>query len=108
MKTIAEHGIFTDASPGKMVSRKVFAEPARVTTRGWSLAALRRRANTARQFPTNTCPASRHLHEMADALARGEEYDMFVSEPKHCAETILSVLISLWDARTEIAKLRST
>jgi len=30
---------------------------------------LRRRVNRARNFPDNTCPASRHLHLIAEALA---------------------------------------
>jgi hypothetical protein len=41
----------------------------------------KRRTNKARNFPTNTCPAS---HMMAEALARGEKYWMFEGEPEHC------------------------
>ena len=60
-----------------------------------------RRVNRARQFMANTCPASRHLHRMANALASGEPYRMFEEEPEHCAETMLSVLESLWKLRTK-------
>lgn len=35
------------------------------------LSNVRRRVNRARSFPHNTCPASRHLHMMAEALATG-------------------------------------
>lgn len=36
---------------------------------------LRRRANRARNFPENTCSASRHLHMIAEVLATGcEDY----------------------------------
>jgi len=49
----------------------------------------------------NTCPASRHLHMMAEALASGRKYHMLNEEPQHCAETMLSVLHSLWTLRTE-------
>lgn len=69
---------------------------------------MRRRVNRARNFPTNTCPASRHLHIMADVLAAGKRYPMFDEEPRHCAESILSMLESLWKARTRIAVLEAT
>lgn len=67
------------------------------------LRAQRRRTDKARQFPANTCPASRHLHLIADALAKGQPYPMLAEEPQHCALTMLSVLESLWTARTQIA-----
>lgn len=62
---------------------------------------LQRRVDRARNFPTNTCPASRHLHIMADILASGKPYPMFEEEPEHCAETMLAVLESLWKSRTQ-------
>lgn len=70
----------------------------------------RRRVNKARNFPTNTCPASRHLHIMADCLLKpkkggGLRYPMLQEEPEHCAESILAVIASLWEARTKLAKL---
>ena len=83
------------------------------------IAALRRRVNKARKFPSNTCPASRHLHIMADCLLRkrpqttvsdkgGKEYEvrywMLIEEPEHCAESILAVIACLWEARTELAR----
>lgn len=76
------------------------------------LAALRRRVNKARDFPTHTCPASRHLHMMADCLLRrvktgGLRYPMLAEEPEHCAETMLAVLASLWEGRKEITRLQA-
>jgi len=68
------------------------------------LSALKRRVAQAKRFPANTCPASRHVHMMALALARGETYHMLTEEPEHCAESMLSVLESLWKARTELDK----
>lgn len=62
---------------------------------------LRRRVDRARRFPDNTCPASRHLHLIAEALATGKPYPMLQEEPEHCAETMLSVLESLWKLRTK-------
>lgn len=61
---------------------------------------LRRRVRRARRFPINTCPASRHLHMIAEHLASGKPYPMLDEEPEYCAQTMLSVLESLWKART--------
>lgn len=65
------------------------------------LANQRRRTNKARKFMKNTCPASRHVHLMAECLARGEKYFMVDEEPQHVALSMLSVLESLWKLRTE-------
>jgi hypothetical protein len=66
---------------------------------------LRRRVSRARRFPDNTCPASRHLHLMAESLLRGQTH-WFTdpNEREHVAGTLLSVLESLWKARTALAK----
>lgn len=66
--------------------------------------ALARRVDKVRNFPINTCPASRHLHTMADCLMTTGGYPMLTEEPEHCAESIYAVLASLWEARTELAK----
>lgn len=58
-----------------------------------------------RRFPHNTCPASRHTQMIAEALAKGKPYPMLQEEPEHCAGSILSVLASLYRARTQLAKL---
>ena len=68
------------------------------------LANLKRRVAHARRFPTNTCAASRHLHMMALQLAKGQPYLMLSEEPQYCAATMLSVLESLWKARTELQR----
>ena len=70
------------------------------------ITALKRRAACAKRFPDNTCPASRHLHLMAQRLAAGKPYPMLADEPQHCAETMLAVLASLWEARSELARLK--
>lgn len=60
----------------------------------------KRRADRARANPIGfTCPASRHLHLIADTLAVGKPYPMLSEEPAHCAETMYSVLESLWKLR---------
>lgn len=68
---------------------------------------LRRRVNRARNFPENTCSASRHLHMIAERMAAGKPYPPMQEELEHCAETMLSVLESLWKARTELSKLKT-
>lgn len=65
---------------------------------------LRRRVNRARNFPYNTCSASRHLHLIAERLAAGEK--MLIEEPEHLAGTMLAVLESLWKARTVISRIK--
>ena len=67
---------------------------------------LKRRVERARKFPENTCAASRHVHLLADQLSRGTVPHMMIDEPQHCAESMLSVLESLWKARSELAKQR--
>lgn len=76
------------------------ADPKTAETR--RLNDLRKRVKRARKFPDNTCPASRHLYLMADALAKGEPYHMLAEEPQHCAETMLAVLAALWESRTRM------
>ena len=67
---------------------------------------LRRRVNRARNFPANTCPASRHLHLMADGLIRYGKDCNIADEPERSAGSMYSVLESLWKARTELAKMK--
>jgi len=67
---------------------------------------LRRRVNRARNFPENTCSASRHLHIMANRMASGQPYPMLTEEPEHCACTMLAVLESLYKTRTELVRLK--
>lgn len=66
---------------------------------------IKKRAEDARRFPENTCPASRHLEMMAEALANGESYAMFTSEPEHCAGTMYAVLVALWELRTRLENM---
>ena len=65
---------------------------------------LRRRVNRARNFPENTCSASRHLHMIAERMAVGKPTHIHQAEMEHFAETMLSVLESLWKARTELER----
>jgi hypothetical protein len=64
---------------------------------------LRRRVNRAKKFPNNTCPASRHLHIMAETLVKGKKN----FDDSQCAGAMLSVLESLWKVRTELTRLKN-
>ena len=78
-----------------------------MTHPAWKLVNMKRRVNRARNFPTNTCPASRHVHLIADCLAAGKPYPMIDEEPEHVAGSLYSVLESLWKARTKLARLEA-
>lgn len=66
---------------------------------------LRRRVDRARNFPHNTCPASRHVQMMAEGLLHGG-YAMLQEEQEHCAISMLATVESLWKARTELARIK--
>lgn len=72
-----------------------------------SLTRARKHANKWRDFPVNTCGASRHLHMLADDLAKGKIPYMIQEEPKHVADSIYSTIGSLWKARTQLAKAKA-
>lgn len=65
------------------------------------------RADAARRFPTNTCPASRHVQLIGDLLAKGKKYPMIEEEPEHVAGSLLATVAALYEARTEIARLKA-
>jgi hypothetical protein len=58
-----------------------------------------------KNFPSNTCPASRHVEMMAKCLAKNKTYLMLTEEPEHCAESMNSVIASLYKLRTEKTEL---
>lgn len=58
-----------------------------------------------RDFPENTCPASRHAQMIAEALLEHRQYPMLEEEPEHCAGTIASVVGSLYQARSFLKSL---
>jgi hypothetical protein len=79
-----------------------------MTHPSWKLVNLRRRVNRARNFPVNTCPASRHVQIMADCLSgRTRAYPMLTEEPEHCAGSLYATVEALYRARTKIAKLEA-
>jgi hypothetical protein len=74
----------------------------------WDLRNLKRRVVHARNFPHNTCGASRHLHMIADVLAskRRRANIEEIWEPEHLASTMYAVLEDLWKLRTKQRKRR--
>lgn len=69
------------------------------------IASLRKKLRKSRNFGHNTCAASRHLQMIGEALASGKPYPMLQEEPLHCAITMLSVVNSLYEARTALEEL---
>lgn len=67
--------------------------------------ALTNACDNARDFPANTCPASRHVQQIAEGLMSGK-YPMLAEEPRHCAESMLATVRALWEARRDAARYR--
>ena len=58
--------------------------------------------NDARDFPANTCGASRHAAMIAEALCKREDYPMLVEEPEHCGGSIAATVAMLWECRAKL------
>lgn len=67
---------------------------------------LLKEAKAARKFPDNTCSYSRHAFDIGEALLLGKPYSMLTDEPDHCGASIVGTVVNLWEARTEIARLK--
>ena len=65
---------------------------------------LLERMNDARDFPANTCGASRHAAMIAEALCKNKDYPMLVEEPEHCGESIAATVAMLWECRAKLDK----
>lgn len=66
----------------------------------------------SRDFGVNTCPASRHVQMIAEALSQAHSesklrdvYPMLEEDPEHCAASIASVVNSLYQARSFLKSL---
>jgi hypothetical protein len=66
----------------------------------------RRRALRWRDFPKNTCPASRNVEMAAEGLMRLRRAGVVDDEAMHIAASLWSVLGDLWQARTRISNLK--
>lgn len=69
------------------------------------LAVAMERMDAARDFPKNTCPASRHVQMLTEALAKGEPFPMLQDDPQHVASSLARVLSALYEARSDLATL---
>jgi len=65
---------------------------------------LVKRMNDARDFPANTCGASRHAAMIAEALCKREDYPMLAEEPEHCGGSIAATVAALWECRAKLAE----
>lgn len=66
---------------------------------------IKNKLSQVRNFPFNTCPASRHLEIMMNSLAKNKKYHMFDEDSEHCSESIASVLHSLYELRNLVHDL---
>ena len=69
-----------------------------------TLRTMIRRMDKARDFPANTCPASRHAQQIAERLML--RVDMDADRTEHAGESIAATVTALWDARTKLATAR--
>lgn len=67
---------------------------------------LLRDLRKVRNYPTNTCPCSRHAQMIGENLVREKPYPMLQEEPEHCGGSILATVLALYEARTEIERLK--
>lgn len=76
-----------------------------MTHPSWEIKNLKKRIRKVRNFPVNTCPASRHVQIMGECLTKKGGYPMLTEEPEHCAQSILATVAALYEKRTEAARL---
>lgn len=63
------------------------------------------RMDSCRDFPNNTCPASRHVQMIAEGLYSIGNYPLLQDDPQHCASSIASVVSSLYQTRSFLLSL---
>lgn len=61
------------------------------------------RMDVARDFPVNTCAASRHAAIIAEDLLDGTPMDP--RDMQHCGESIAATVAALYETRTKVARL---
>jgi hypothetical protein len=60
---------------------------------------LMRRVSRARQFPINTCAASRLVESVGRALVRDGRSALIQDDPREIGEMMLWTVLALWRAR---------
>ena len=66
--------------------------------------ALLKRLNAARDFPHNTCPASRHAQLMGERLLKRQTCHDIADDPHHAGESILLTVAALYEARAALVE----
>lgn len=66
--------------------------------------ALLKRLDAARDFPHNTCPASRHAQLMGQRLLAGKTCHDIADDPHHAGESILLTVVALYEARAALVE----
>ena len=61
--------------------------------------------DAARDFPQNTCGASRHAQILAESMLSATAQRWSIDEPNHCGESIAATVTALYEARTELRRL---
>jgi hypothetical protein len=64
------------------------------------------RMDAARDFPRNTCGASRHVQDIAESLLWGGPCYSLADEPQHCGESLAATAAALWETRTRVEELQ--
>ena len=65
------------------------------------------RCDAARDFPRNTCGASRHAFDLGEAFVLGKQWWTTPPERIHAGESILATVAALWETRTALREARN-
>lgn len=69
-------------------------------------AALLTRLESARDFPANTCSASRHAEDIGSHLMSSPDARIDTESVQHIGESICATVCALYEARAELAAQR--
>lgn len=66
---------------------------------------LIRRVESARNFPYNTTPESRHVVMIGRHLFEDRKSFFIEDDPKHCGEAMLLTVADFWETKTKVDHL---
>lgn len=69
-------------------------------------AAMLARLDAARNFPANTCGASRHTEDIGRHLMSGPDARFDEDDVQHAGDSLCATVCALYEARTELAQWR--
>jgi len=61
-----------------------------------------------RNFPYNTCGASRHAQTIAEHLSQSKTYPLLSEDAEYCGTSIATTVLHLWSARNLLLELGYT